>query len=68
MNQSPKNFIRILEEQGWLLKRIKGSHNIMFNPISFKTIVIPIHGNKDIPKGLFLTLIKQAKLSKTDFE
>jgi len=67
MDQSPKKFIKILEAHGWSLSRIKGSHHIMENQDLKKTIVVPVHGNKDIPKGLFYSLIKQAELTVEDF-
>ena len=40
----------------------------MTHPESDKTIVVPKHGNKDIPKGLFHSMIKQAKLTLEDFK
>jgi predicted RNA binding protein YcfA (HicA-like mRNA interferase family) len=67
MNQSPKNFIKVLVANGWILKRINGSHHVMSN-VSNDNVVVPVHGNRDIPKGLFRSLIKQAKLNIKDFE
>ena len=67
MNQSPKKFIKILESHGWILDRIKGSHHIMKNEMLGKAIVVPMHGSKDIPKGLFYAMIKQAELTIEDF-
>jgi predicted RNA binding protein YcfA (HicA-like mRNA interferase family) len=31
-------------------------------------MVVAVHGNRDIPKGLFHSMIKQAKLDNKDFE
>lgn len=61
MNQSPKNLIKVLESKGWVLKRISGSHHIMFHPERKQTIPIPVHGNKDIPMGLFLSILKKTE-------
>lgn len=66
MNQSPQHLIKLLELKGFLLKRIAGSHHIFFNPESRKTIVVPIHGKKDIPTGTFLSIIKQAGITKKE--
>ncbi|MBS1909067.1 MAG: type II toxin-antitoxin system HicA family toxin [Bacteroidetes bacterium] len=66
MNTSPLHLIRILEAKGFLLKRVRGSHQIYFHPESKKTVVIPIHGNKDIPTGTFLSIIKQAGINKNE--
>jgi predicted RNA binding protein YcfA (HicA-like mRNA interferase family) len=65
MNQSPQHLIKLLEKKGFLLKRIKGSHHIFSHPESKKTIVVPVHG-KDIPNGTFLSIIKQAGISKEE--
>lgn len=62
MNLSPKNLIKFLEENGFIFKRSKGSHQLFYNPITGKTIVVPVHGGKDLKKGTFLAIIKQAGL------
>jgi predicted RNA binding protein YcfA (HicA-like mRNA interferase family) len=66
MNYSPKNLIRLLESKGYQLRRITGSHHIYFHANLKKTIVVPIHGNKDIPKGTFMAILKQADISKEE--
>ena len=60
MNRSAKRLIKILQKNGFLLKRSKGSHQIYYNPITHKTVIVPMHGNKDLPKGTFFTILKQA--------
>jgi predicted RNA binding protein YcfA (HicA-like mRNA interferase family) len=66
MNQSPQHLIKLLELKGYLLKRITGSHHIFFHPELKKTIVVPVHGKKDIPNGTFLNIIKQAGILKEE--
>ncbi len=66
MNQSPQHLIKLLEARGFILKRITGSHHIFFNSESRKTVVVPVHGKKDIPNGTFLSIIKQAGISKDE--
>jgi predicted RNA binding protein YcfA (HicA-like mRNA interferase family) len=66
MNQNPQHLIKLLELKGFLLKRITGSHHIFFHPELKKTIVVPVHGKKDIPNGTFLSIIKQAGISKEE--
>ncbi len=63
MNLSPKYLIRLLEQNGFFFKRSKGSHQIYFNPITNKTIIVPVHGGKDIKKGTFLSILKQAGIN-----
>jgi predicted RNA binding protein YcfA (HicA-like mRNA interferase family) len=66
MNQSPQHLIKLLEAKGFILKRITGSHHIFFHADLRKTVVVPVHGKKDIPNGTFLSIIKQAGISKGD--
>jgi len=68
MNFSPKYLIRILEQHGFIFKRSKGSHQLFFNSISNKTVIVPIHGGKDLKKGTFLAILKQAGISKNEIE
>jgi predicted RNA binding protein YcfA (HicA-like mRNA interferase family) len=64
MNLSPKNLIKILEQHGFIFKRSKGSHHLFFNPITNKTVIVPLHGGKDLKKGTFLAVPKQAGIEK----
>lgn len=66
MDFSPKKIIYLLEQKGYILKRVSGSHHIYFNNEIKKTVVVPVHGNKDIPKGTFMTIIKQTGISKEE--
>ena len=66
MNFSAKNLVRILEAKGFVLLRTKGSHHIYFNASSNKLTIVPMHGNKDIPKGTFFAILKQAGIDKNE--
>jgi predicted RNA binding protein YcfA (HicA-like mRNA interferase family) len=66
MNFSPKHLIQILESKGFLLRRISSSHHIFVHPETKARVVVPVHGNRDIPKGTFFTILKQAGISKDD--
>ncbi|CAN5607758.1 hypothetical protein BH11BAC5_BH11BAC5_30720 [soil metagenome] len=66
MNQSPQHLIKLLEKNGFIFKRSKGSHQIFYNPATNITIVVPVHGNKDIKKGTLLAILKQADLDKNE--
>jgi len=52
--------IKLLKEKGWELDRIEGSHHIMIK--GKKTLSVPVHGNKDMGKGLLHALMKQGGL------
>lgn len=66
MNYSPQHLAKLIENKGYLLKRITGSHHIYFHPKLRKTIVVPMHGNKDLAKGTFFSILKQAGISKDE--
>jgi predicted RNA binding protein YcfA (HicA-like mRNA interferase family) len=53
-----------LEQNGFEYKRIKGSHHLYENPTTGKTVVVPVHGNKDLPKGTYFGILKQAGIEK----
>jgi predicted RNA binding protein YcfA (HicA-like mRNA interferase family) len=66
MNLSPKYLIKILELNGFVCLRAKGSHQIYYNPVTGKTVVVPVHGGKDMKKGTFLAILKHAGIDKND--
>lgn len=68
MNLSPKHLIKILEQYGFLYKRSKGSHHLYHNPLTNKTIIVPVHGGKDLKKGTFLAILKQAGIDKSNLD
>jgi predicted RNA binding protein YcfA (HicA-like mRNA interferase family) len=48
----------LLEENGWQLSRINGSHHIYVKEGFVERISIPIHGNEDLKIGLLKHLLK----------
>lgn len=60
---TPKELIKILVQRGFALKRIKGSHHFFVHPVSGKITVVPYH-KKDLPKGTFHGILKQAGIDK----
>ncbi len=54
--------MNLLLKDGWLLQRVIGSHHIMIK--GRKSVVVPVHGNKSLGKGLEAKLLKQAGLKK----
>jgi predicted RNA binding protein YcfA (HicA-like mRNA interferase family) len=66
MNFSAKNLISLLERNGYFFKRASGSHQLFYNPLTGKTVIVPVHGNKDLAKGTFFAILKQAGIDKTE--
>ena len=53
-----KQAIKRLEQEGWVLRRIRGSHHIMAKEL--KIIPVPVHGKKDLGKGILHAIAKAA--------
>lgn len=64
---SGKEMCRLLERIGFQRVHQAGSHVRYFHPDGRKTVV-PVHGNEDLGTGLINEIIKQAKISRTDYE
>jgi len=62
---TPQKIIRILEKKGFVLDRIKGSHQIYYHPDLKKRVVVPFH-KRDLPKGTLLEILKQAGVSREE--
>lgn len=57
-----------MEQHGFVFKRSKGSHHLYFNSTTNKTIIVPVHGSKDLKKGTFLAILKQAGIDKNTLQ
>jgi predicted RNA binding protein YcfA (HicA-like mRNA interferase family) len=54
-----RELIRRLEDDGWMVQRVKGSHHILTHPNRSGHITIP-HPKKDLGSGLVTKILKQA--------
>ena len=68
MNLSPKHLIKLLEPHGFRYKRTKGSHQLYYNSSTNKTAIVPVHGGRDIKKGTFQSILKQAGIDKNEID
>ena len=64
---SGKTLCKIVEQNGWKLKRITGSHHIYIKESVDAILSIPVHGNRDLPKGTLKSIMKDAELTEEDF-
>jgi predicted RNA binding protein YcfA (HicA-like mRNA interferase family) len=53
--------VKLLKENGWTLDRINGSHHIMVKT-GRRSVPVPVHGKKELPRGLIVAIKKQAGL------
>lgn len=59
---TPQKIIKVLEKEGFVLDRIKGSHHIYYQLTTKRRVVVPLH-KRDLPKGTLLEILKQAGIS-----
>ncbi|MEI6874157.1 MAG: type II toxin-antitoxin system HicA family toxin [Spirochaetota bacterium] len=57
---SGRELLRLLESLGWVSVRIRGSHHVLKK--LGRTIILPVHGNSDVKRGLLSSILKKAGL------
>jgi predicted RNA binding protein YcfA (HicA-like mRNA interferase family) len=55
-----KALVQLLQNHGWTLEHIRGSHHILRK--DGKSLSVPVHAGKDLGKGLLGRLLKEAGL------
>ncbi len=65
---SGKEVCRILEKNGFIPVRQKGSHIIMQRKSVETTITVPVPNHSEIRIGTLLSIIRQSRLPKNMFE
>ena len=50
----PRQIIRFLEQNGFVLDHTSGSHFIFYDPTARRRAVVPSH-NRDLPKGTLMS-------------
>lgn len=63
---SGKMLCKIVERNGWELKRISGSHHIYVQDGIDAILSIPVHSNRDLPIGTLRSIMKDAELTEDD--
>jgi len=63
---SGKKFIKVLENHGWSLLRIKGSHHIFGKSDEKIRLSIPVHGKKPLKSGLLKHFLKVTGISESE--
>jgi predicted RNA binding protein YcfA (HicA-like mRNA interferase family) len=59
MRTKSRDIKRRLEQDGWILERVSGSHQVFKHPQSPRTIVLP-HPKKDLGRGLIRNIYRDA--------
>ena len=63
---SGRELAQVIQRRGWTLVRVQGSHHVFTMAGRRERIVIPIHGNQPLKKGLLRSLMKIAGLKEDD--
>jgi len=61
----PRQVIRFLEQNGFVLDHTSGSHFVFYHPTSRRRAVVPSH-NRDLPQGTLLSLLREAGFARED--
>ena len=64
---SARKILKILKRFGFGLDHSTGSHFILYNIKTKKRAVVPYH-IKDLPKGTLMSILKEAGISRKEFE
>jgi predicted RNA binding protein YcfA (HicA-like mRNA interferase family) len=58
--------VRVLEQHGWTLARINGSHYIDRDYGTGRRAVVPVHANQDLKPGTQRSIMPDAGLTDAD--
>jgi len=59
-----RDVIRLLEEDGWLLVRVRGSHRQFQHLVKPGTVTVAGHPSMDLARGTLKSILKQGGLEK----
>lgn len=63
---SGKDFCKLLENKGWTLKRVNGSHHIYAKSGINARISVPVHKNQSLKSGLQNHIMKIADIDESE--
>lgn len=61
----PRQVIRFLEQNGFVLDHTSGGHSIFYHPVLRRRAVVPRH-NRDLPKGTLMSLLREAGFTREE--
>jgi len=63
---SGKQLCKLLDKNGWELKKIHGSHHVYMKAGRKERLSVPVHGSKDLKIGLLKTIMKLAGIEENE--
>ena len=64
---SGRHVLRAIQRGGFQLSHVRGSHHYLRRPDGTGLIVVPVHGNRDLPIGTLNAIQRQAGLTIEEF-
>jgi predicted RNA binding protein YcfA (HicA-like mRNA interferase family) len=65
---SGRQVIQALSRAGFVIDRIVGSHHVLVHPRDARrTVIVPVHGGRDLKRGTLRSIIRQAGLTVDEF-
>ena len=61
----PRQVVRFLEQNRFILDHASGSHFVFYHPSSRRRAVVPSH-NRDLPKGTLMSLLREAGFTREE--
>jgi len=58
-----KDVLQALQRGGYRLSHSRGSHHYLRKPGTAALVVVPVHGNQDLPAGTLASILRQAGLT-----
>jgi predicted RNA binding protein YcfA (HicA-like mRNA interferase family) len=55
--------VQALRKTGFEITHVRGSHHYLRRPDSARLVVVPVHGNCDLPTGTLRAILRQAELT-----
>lgn len=55
--------VRALEQAGFTVTHVRGSHYYLRRPGGSGLVVVPVHGNRDLPLGTLRSILRQAGIT-----
>ncbi|MGH2748393.1 MAG: type II toxin-antitoxin system HicA family toxin [Actinomycetota bacterium] len=60
---SGKRVLRALQQAGFEQTHVRGSHHYLRKAGKEALVVVPVHGNRDLPLGTLRAILRQAELT-----
>jgi predicted RNA binding protein YcfA (HicA-like mRNA interferase family) len=60
--------VRALHRAGFDVVHIRGSHHYLRRPDRPRLVVVPVHGNRDLPAGTLRSILRQAELTRAELQ